>query len=167
MKEVKIEFLNITGFPRGTLCGMLADAYSFDPRWAAEWSEEWRSFDDFFFDHPAIAEKYGFITAVDGEPVGFITWDPRKRPESEEIGYNCILTKYKQCGYGTLQLREAVRRILLDRPRRIIVTTNASLVPAQKMYERAGFRKTGERPSASFAGNLLDYEYAPAAARDR
>ena len=138
---------------------MLADAYGFDPRWAAERSEEWRSFDDFFFDNPDIAVKYGFVTTVDGEPVGFISWDPRHRPEYEEIGYNCILTKYKRRGFGTLQLREAMRRILLDRPQKIIVTTNASLVPARKMYERAGFRKTGERPSPSFAGTLLDYEY--------
>ena len=159
---MKIEFRKIIGFPRGTLAHMLADAYAFDPRWAAERSEEWRSFDDFFFDNPAIAEKYGFVTTVDGEPAGFISWDPRHRPEYEEIGYNCILTRYKRRGYGTLQLREAVRRILPDRPKKIIVTTSTSLVPAQKMYERARFRKTGERPSpASFAGALLDYEYTP------
>ena len=158
---MKIEFRKITGFPRGTLAHMLADAYSFDPRWAAEHREEWRGFDDFFFDAPAIAEKYGFVTAVDGGAVGFISWDPRRRPEYEEIGYNCILTRFKRRGYGTLQLQEAVRRIVLDRPEKIIVTTNASLVPAQRMYERVGFRKVGERPSLSFAGALLDYEYAP------
>lgn len=146
---------------------MLADAYSFDPRWAAEHFEDWRSFDDFFFDAPAIAEKYGFITVVDGEPVGFISWDPRHRPEYEEIGYNCILEKYRRRTYGTLQLQEAMRRIMLDRPKRIIVTTNASLVPAQKMYERAGFRKVGERPSPSFAGALLDYEYTPSLITDQ
>ena len=158
---MKIEFQKITGFPRGTLARMLADAYSFDPRWAAERREEWRSFDDFFFDHPEIAEKYGFVTTVDGEPVGFITWDPRHRPEYEEIGHNCILTRYKRRGCGTLQLREAVRRILSDHPKKIVVTTNASLAPAQKMYERVGFRKTGERPSPAFSGALLAYELTP------
>ena len=156
-----MEFRDITGFPRGTLAGMLADAYGFDPRWAAEHRDDWLSFDDFFFDHPDIAAKYGFVTTVEGEPAGFISWDPRHRPEYEEIGYNCILARYKGRGYGTLQLREAVRRIMLDRPRKIIVTTNASLIPAQKMYERVGFRKTAERPSASFASALLDYEYIP------
>jgi ribosomal protein S18 acetylase RimI-like enzyme len=158
---VKIEFREITDFPRGTLAHMLADAYGFDPRWAAEYSEEWRSFDDFFFDDPAVAVKYGFVTTVDDEPVGFISWNPRHRPEYEEIGYNCILARYKRRGHGTRQLREAVRRILLDRPQKIIVTTNASLIPAQKMYERVGFRKTGERPSPAFPGALLDYEFLP------
>ena len=164
---ISIEFQKITGFPRGTLAHMLADAYSFDPRWAAKYRDEWRSFDDFFFDDPAIAEKYGFVTTVDGEPVGFITWDPRHRPEYEEIGYNCILCRYQRRGYGTLQLQEAVRRILPDRPKKIIVTTNASLVPAQKMYERVGFRKVAERPSPSFAGALLDYEYTLASITDQ
>ena len=162
---MKIEFQKITDYPRGTLCGMLADAYGFDQRWAAAHMDDWRSFDDFFFDNPAIAGKYGFVTTIDSEPVGFISWDPRHRPEYEEIGYNCILTKYKRRGYGTRQLREAVRRILLDRPKRIIVTTNASLTPAQKMYERVGFRKTGERPSPAFPGALLDYGYISAADR--
>ena len=158
---MKIEFRKITDLPRGTLAHMLADAYAFDSRWAAEWSEEWRIFDGFFFDNPATAVKYGFVTTVDDEPVGFISWDPRHRPEYEEIGYNCILTRYKHRGYGTRQLREAVRRILLDRPQRIVVTTNASLIPAQRMYERVGFRKTGERPSPAFPGTLLDYEFLP------
>ena len=158
---MKIEFQRITGFPRGTLARMLADAYGFDPRWAEERREEWRTFDDFFFDHPEISEKYGFVTTVDGEPVGFITWDPRHRPEYKEIGYNCILTRYKRRGYGTLQLREAVRRILFDRPQKIVVTTNASLLPAQKMYERVGFRKTGERPSPAFPGASINYKLTP------
>ena len=158
---MKIEFQKITGFPRSTLVGMLVDAYAFDPRWAAEHREAWRSFDDFFFDNPAIAEKYGFVTTIDDEPVGFISWDPRHRPEYEEIGYNCIIDRYKRRTYGTRQLREAVRRILLDRPQKIVVTTNASLVPARKMYERVGFRKTGERPSPAFPGTLLDYEFLP------
>ena len=162
-----IKFRKITGSPRGTLVGMLADAYGFDPRWAEEHREEWRSFDDFFFDNPAIAEKYGFMTVVDGDPVGFISWDPRHRPEYEEIGYNCILTQYKRRSYGTMQLKEALRRILPDHPKRIVVTTNASLVPAQRMYERVGFRKVGERPSSSFAGALLDYEYTPALIADQ
>ncbi len=152
-------FLKITGFPRGTLFSMLSDAYSFDSRCAECWADDWQAFDDFFFDNPRIAERYGFISAIDGIPAGFVSWDPRHRPEYEEIGHNCILSKYKHRGYGTLQMREALRRIALDRPDKIIVTTSALMVPAQKMYESAGFCKIGERPSSHFSGNLIDYEY--------
>lgn len=151
-------FRKITDFPRGTLLAMLTEAYSFDPRCAASWGGDWKTFDDFFFDHPQIAGRYGLVTVADGEPVGFVTWDPRGRPESEEIGHNCIRPEYRRRGYGTLQMQEAVRRISLDRPRRILVTTSGMLLPAQKMYVRAGFRKTGARPSSHFSGALIDYE---------
>ncbi len=153
----RVQFQKITGFPRGTLSAMLADAYSFDPRCAESWGNDWNTFDDFFFDHPQIAEQYGFVTVADGEAVGFVTWDPRHRPEYEEIGHNCVQSKFKRQGYGTLQMKEAIRRISLDKPRKIIVTTSALMIPAQNMYERAGFRKTGESPSSHFSGALLHY----------
>lgn len=55
--------------------------------------------------------KCGQVTCVDGEPIGFVTWDPRNRPEYVEIGHNGIREKYKRQGYGHRQLEEAVRRI--------------------------------------------------------
>lgn len=36
-----------------------------------------------------------YITCYKGEPIGFICWDPRNRPEYVEIGHNGIKTKYK------------------------------------------------------------------------
>ena len=152
-------FERVSAFPRGTLFAMLSDAYSCDPRFAESWSGDWKAFDDFFFDDPRIADRCGFVTVAEGEPVGFVSWDPRRRPESEEIGYNCIRSEFKGRGYGTLQIQEAVRRICPDRPRRIVVTTSALLVPAQRMYERAGCRETGRRECAHFSGELIDYEY--------
>ena len=43
--------------------------------------ENWKQSDAFFFDNPDIADKYGFVTCYKGEPIGFICWDPRNRPE--------------------------------------------------------------------------------------
>lgn len=151
-------FQKITEFPRGTLSAMLADAYSFDPRCAETWTDDWHQFDDFFFDNPHLAERYGFMTSINGEPIGFVTWDPRHFPESVQIGHNCIRSKYKHQGYGTFQMREAIRRILLDKPHKIIVSTNARLTPAQKMYERSGFMKVAEIPNPQILGNTIHYE---------
>ena len=50
-------------------------------------------YDIFFYDNPEIAEKYGLVTCMDGVPIGFVTWDPRKRPEYVEIGHNGIREK--------------------------------------------------------------------------
>lgn len=154
------EFKTISSFPRGTLRALLADAYSFDPRCARHWSENWREFDDFFFDHPPIADRCGFFSVLDGRAAGFVSWDPRGRPESVVIGHNCVATEFQGRGIGVFQLREAVARILHDGPARIVVTTSAIQIPAQKMYRRAGFREIRRRPDAGFAGELIDYEYS-------
>ncbi len=153
------EFRKISEFERGTLFALLSDAYSFDNRCAEHWSADWREFDDFFFDNLQLADRYGFVTALNGEAIGFASWDPRRRPECVVIGHNCIAVKYKGRGYGTMQIREAVGRISQYGVKKIIVTTNERLTPAGRMYERAGFREAGRRESDGFAGEYIDYEY--------
>lgn len=155
-----IGFRSINDFPKGTLYRQLVDAYSFDARCRETWDDMWQAYDDFFCANPDIAEKYGFVTMVDGAPIGHITWDPLNRPECVEIGHNCILTAYKGRGYGGAQLREALRRIREYGVRKIVVTTNEIMLPAQRNYESAGFVKLAVRPNpdAPFSGNYIDYE---------
>lgn len=54
--------------------------------------------------------KCGQVTCVDGEPIGFVTWDPRNRPEYVEIGHNGIREKYKRQGYGQNKIYRKLRR---------------------------------------------------------
>ncbi len=117
-----------------------------------------RQSDGFFYDNPGIADKYGLVSFLDRQPIGFVTWDPRNRPEYVEIGHNRIREHYKGRGYGRLQLEEAIRRIrMYEGLKRIIVCTNCNLI-APKNYESAGFvlyhRKPNETGSA-FAGDYL------------
>ena len=140
---------------------ILLDAYSFDRRNKEIWDRNWKEFDDFFYDHPKIAEKYGLVTCLDGEPIGFVTWDPRHIPAYVEIGHNGIREQYKGNGYGRKQLEEALNRIRqYPELQRIIVCTNSKLV-APKNYESSGFtlydRKTNETESA-YTGDYLYYE---------
>lgn len=156
-----MEFRKITKFPRGTLLNMLRDGYSFEPRFERDWCEQWKEFDNFFFDNPHIADTCGFITVVDDIPIGFVTWNPTNLPELVEIGHNCILTDYKGNGYGKRQMQEAVRRIIETGTRKIIVLTNELLLPARHAYERAGFRliKQAEEPfHPEYTGHRLYYE---------
>lgn len=158
---MKLEFKKITEFPRGTLAALLRDGYSFEPQFARYWQEQWQEFDDFFYDNPRIAEKYGFITTLNGEPIGLVSWDPRALPEYAEVGHNCIATKYKGNGYGKRQMREAVNRILSQGAKKIIVWTNERLVAAQRTYESVGFkfvRKTAEPICPQLAGQRIHYE---------
>ena len=156
-----IEFRKFSDFPRGTLYDILADAYSYDERNRQIWDANWKETDDFFYDHPEIADRYGLVTCLDGEPIGFVTWDPRNRPDYVEIGHNGIREKYKGRGYGHLQLEEALRRIrAYEGLKRIIVCTNSGLV-APKNYESAGFVLCGRKPNeteSAFSGDYLYYE---------
>lgn len=156
-----VEFRKFSDFPRGTMYDLLQDAYSYDERNRAVWDANWRESDDFFYDHPEIADRYGLVTCLEGKPIGFVTWDPRNRPEWVEIGHNGIREAYKGRGYGRLQLEEALRRIReYEGLKRIIVCTNSLLI-APKNYEAAGFTLYDRKPNPSesaFTGDYLYYE---------
>ena len=156
-----IEFRKITEFSRGTLAALLKDGYSFEPRFEEYWQGQWQEFDDFFYDNPHIAEFSGFMTVLDGKPIGFVSWNPTKLPESAEVGHNCIATKYKGNDYGKRQMQEAVRRIKEQGAKKIIVWTNERLIPAQHTYESAGFqfvKKSEETICPEYAGQRIHYQ---------
>lgn len=156
-----IEFKKISEFPKGTLYNQLVDAYSFNVNCQKAWDQMWKEYDNFFYSNlESIADKFGFITVVDGIAVGHISWDPRNKPNEVTIGHNCILSSFKGRGYGKLQLEEAINRIKEYDVKKIVVTTNEILLPAQKNYESVGFIKVAERKNTetSFAGNYIDYE---------
>ena len=44
----------------------------------------------FFYDNPEIAEKYGLVTCIDGEPAGFVTWDPRNSNLAAPKNYESV-----------------------------------------------------------------------------
>lgn len=78
-----------------------------------------------------------------------------------EIGHNCIATKYKGNKFGKMQLQEAIKRIQNKNVKKLIVTTDEQLVPAQKNYESVGFTFVQKRENvwnAEYAGKLMDYE---------
>ncbi len=156
---MNIKFKKVSDFNRGILFDLLKNAYSFDCKYERICNSDWLLFDNFFFDNLQIADKCGFITTLNDEAIGFISWDPRKMPEYTEIGHNCIASNYKGCGYGKIQLQEAVNRITPNNPQKIIVTTNRDLIPAQRMYESIGFticQKTIEPNTSDF--ELINYE---------
>ena len=154
-------FEKISSFDRGILYRLLVDGYSFDNRWKSYFEKDWLEFDDFFFNHLDIANKYGFITVLDGEPIGHISWDPRNMPEYVTLGHNCIASKYKGKGYGKRQLQEAIDRIRqYDGLQKIIVGTNSNLI-APHNYESVGFKLCQRRKNETeteFSGDYLDYD---------
>jgi hypothetical protein len=58
-------------------------------------------------------------------------------------------------------MQEAVKRIIAQGAEKIIVTTNEILIPAQHIYENAGFHfvdKCEESNIAEYAGIRINYE---------
>ncbi|MBT9775200.1 GNAT family N-acetyltransferase [Clostridium sp. MCC353] len=158
---MSLTFEKISTFDKGILHRQLVEGYSFDNRWRALFEKDWIEYDDFFFDNLSIADKCGFVTVLDGLPIGHISWDPRNAPGYTAVGHNCIIPEYKGMGYGKKQLQEAVGRIRqYDGLKKIIVTTNSALT-APYNYESVGFKLCQRRKNqteSSFSGDFLDYE---------
>lgn len=154
-----ISFKKFSEFPRGTMYDILRDAYSFDSRNIEIWNDNWLESDAFFYDNLEIADKYGLVTCLDDYPIGFATWDPRNIPEYVEIGHNGIRSAYKGCGYGRMQLQEAICRIrFYDGLKKIIVCTNSNFV-APRNYESVGFKLYGRKVNESESAYTGDYLY--------
>lgn len=159
---MSIKFKKVSDFNRGILVELLRDAYSFDCRYEQCCNSDWQEADNFFFDNLHIADKCAFITTLEDEAIGFVCWDPRNMPEYAEIGHNCIVPKHKGNGYGKIQLQEAVNRITQNDVRKIIVTTNDDLIPAQRNYESVGFtiyQKRKLQNAKDFVTEHIDYVY--------
>jgi ribosomal protein S18 acetylase RimI-like enzyme len=159
---MSIKFKKVSDFNRGVIFELLKDAYSFDYRYEQRWYSNWQACDNFSFDNLQIADKCSFITTLNDEAIGFVVWDPRNMPEYAEIGHNCISSKYKSNGYGKIQLQEAVNRITQNDVRKIIVTTDDDLIPAQRTYESVGFKiynKRKEQNVTDFVRQHIDYVY--------
>jgi len=138
---MNIRFNKISDFKRGIIFDLLSDAYSFDNEIEKNCAVSWRESDDFFFNNLDIADKYGFITMLNDEVIGYACYDPRNMPEYAIVGDNCIVSKYKGKGYGKLQMQELINRITQGSVKKIFVSTSSSFIPAQKMYESVGFMR--------------------------
>lgn len=158
---MKIEYKSIGAFEKGTLYGLLEAAYAYDERFKHYFKDNWRECDDFFYENLSIADKCCLITTVDDMPVGFVCWDPRNIPEYIEVGHNCIIPEFKGKKLGKIQLTEALDRIKKHDIKKITVTTNVALIPAQRNYESLGFKLINTRVNDTktmFSGDYLDYE---------
>lgn len=59
-----VNFRKFSEFLRGTMYDILKDTYSFDSRNKEIWDENWHESDDFFYDNPEIADKYGLVKGL-------------------------------------------------------------------------------------------------------
>ncbi len=161
-----IEFISTTGFERGTIYKLLCESYAglleSKPRFADEYKMSWKKADDDIFGRPDTIRRCTLISTVNGEPIGLVSWDPRKCPREGIIGQNCILPSWRGKGYGKQQIQKVLLIFRSKGTKLVKVTTDSHpfFIPAQKMYLSCGFKEVGRSHVNSYGGlQLIHYEY--------
>ncbi len=162
---MRIEFTPLLDQKPGTILSLLDRAYAQalkdDPAlWEPERSK-WAEYDREVFENRGTVGAALFLTRVGGKLAGFGSWDPRGRPRSARIGFNCILPEFRGRGLGQAQLREILRRLREMGVQTVQVRTLdiPFFGPARRMYEACGFREIGRTPwPRANTHNLVDYE---------
>ncbi len=119
----------------------------------------WREGDDFAYADSKWSGEWLFFTKLGEEIIGFACWDPRSKPVVI-IGHNCIKPSFRGRGYGIAQMRHALAVLKTNGFAEVVVTTDDDpfFVPAQRMYERCGFRETGRGDITDpFPKRLIEY----------
>jgi GNAT superfamily N-acetyltransferase len=163
----KVTLLLFTPFAQhrqGIIVSLLSQSYAaylaLDPQAAQAWPEDWAAYDRDVFRFPDTVGASGFVTSVDGQAIGFASWDPRQFPACSVIGHSCILPAFQGHGYGTAQIRRVLQVLRAQGFKQARVTTGEHpfFRPAQQMYETCGFCEVGRgfRDSRVALG-MIDY----------
>jgi len=159
-----LDFRTISSLKPGDLYEMLLDSYSdliekYDPENKERYLSSWRNSDKLAFSIPVIG-KCIFVSYLDDELAGFISYDPRNHPAFMVVGQNCILSRFKGKGLGSEQLSHLISFAKSNGYKMMRITTgdNQFFIPAQKMYQRAEFKETRRFRNDTFGYNEIEYE---------
>jgi GNAT superfamily N-acetyltransferase len=161
--DMNVEFVTIANTKPGTIAQLLRESYAellrLDPRWEPE-AANWDAYDREVFACPKTVGACFFLTHLDGEIVGFASWDPRSRPAYGIVGHNCILPEFRSRGLGRMQIEEILRRfrVLGIQTARVSTADHPFFVPAQRMYTTCGFQEV-QRVPWDRAPNVAIIEY--------
>lgn len=144
MDNKLLKFKAFSNFKPGLIYNLLTKSYAllltneekFDQH------KKFQDADTFFFSNIQRADRCGFVSVLEKQPIGFSCWDPRERPIAI-IGHNCILPEHKGNRFGILQMKETLRRLKNDKFKTAKVSTGLrdDFLPARKMYENCGFKE--------------------------
>lgn len=158
-------FKSLLNYPKGTLEALLIEAYSHFHEYYPEYLEEnlksFHACDTFFYENPQIGESCSFVSEYEDQIAGMCCWDPREKPMAI-IGHNCIRPKLRGKGLGVYQMRMALNHLKNKGFTKAKVSTGIMdfFVPAQRMYEAAGFKEISrDNPQKSNEPTLYDNIY--------
>lgn len=107
-----------------------------------------RAIEDILASHRAAGEfdPASWLVGLAGdEPVGVVLVGRIPERWAHEVVYMGVLPSWRDGGYGTVLLREALRRARDAGMTVLTLTVDARNVPAQRLYRRFGFWETSRR----------------------
>jgi GNAT superfamily N-acetyltransferase len=157
-----LTFRELEGYPRGILEDMQIagyDGWRVPEAVRKQVEHHWSKLDQLAFDHLDTVGRCMFITCLNGQPIGFGAFDPRRGPAIGVVGQNCILPEFRGNGYGTQQMREILRRMKDHSIQKAVVSTGEDkfFAAARSMYEACGFVET--RRFTIYDGQFRCVEY--------
>jgi GNAT superfamily N-acetyltransferase len=164
---MNVEFTTSLDQKPGTIASLLTQSYAdvvkSDPSlWEPE-QVKWQQYDQDVFGQPQTVGDCIFLTWLDGQIVGFGSWDPRQRPRFGIVGYDCILPAFRGRGLGKRQIQEILRRFreMAIETARVSTQDHPFFVPAQRMYKACGFREVRRTPwDRDPRYQMIEYEKA-------
>ncbi len=102
------------------------------------------------------AREHCWMAEVDGKLVGhiFLVKHP-EQPETAKLRLLCVEPEARGSGLGHALVKECVEFARKAGYKKIILWTQSILTPAQRIYQKAGFRLTHEEPHHSFGQDLI------------
>ncbi len=152
--------------PGGLIAGMLVESYAallreLEEPEAVKLRSSWLEYDAAIRRDRDTVGACGFVTRVEGDVVGFGSWDPRGWPEVGRVGHNCVRPAYRGRGYGSRQIEEILRHFRAKGFVRAQARTGEHpfFEPARRMYLKCGFHEVGRRGEVLLSGyGTLMYE---------
>ena len=140
-----LAFKPVTHYKKGLIASFLHQCYARllldEPFCWQQEVEKWLQFDNDVFNNPETIGRCVFITCFNEIEIGFVSFDPRQRPELGIIGHNCVLPYFQDKGFGRGQILEILERFRQKGIRwaRVVTSCHPFFAPARKMYLRCGF----------------------------
>ena len=88
---MELRFTSPRKHPAGTVFRLLKLAW--EPLWNPKLENNIRQFDSEVTEHPDTVGACTFVTCLDFEPAGMVSYDPRQEPERGIIGWNCVVAR--------------------------------------------------------------------------
>ena len=155
-----IEFKPLTDYQPGQIQELIKKCYSelfdYSPNEKNRLYRQWENEDNLAYKNINTIGRNILFSCIENNTIGYFSWDNRQFPNGI-VGQNCILPNYRGHGYGTRQIEKIIEIFKIENFKTLTVKTGEHqfFIPAQKIYEKCGFKIKEKRKGEIF--NIIEY----------